>query len=121
MVVAVFFLEDNEDLRATVADLLSLFGREVVLAKSYAEMVEKGDRVLGCGLAILDINLGPDSPSGIEAYRWLRNKGFAGRIVFLTGHARSHPEVAEAHQIGEALVLEKPIALQRLKRLLEEQ
>jgi FixJ family two-component response regulator len=120
MAASVFFLDDNEDLRETVADLLVLFKKRAVLAGSYGQMVEMGDRVLGCGLAIVDINLGPDSPSGLEAYRWLRTRGFIGRIVFLTGHARSHPEVSEAHKIGEARVLEKPISLERLKLLLEE-
>ena len=64
---------------------------------------------LGCGLALLDINLGAGVPSGLDAYRWLKDNGFPGRTVFLTGHARSHPLVREARELTHVQVLSKPI------------
>jgi DNA-binding response OmpR family regulator len=69
-------------------------------------------------LAILDINLGAGSPSGLAGYRWLREHEFAGRVVFLTGHARSHPLVAEASEIGDAVVYEKPMTAAQLRAIM---
>jgi FixJ family two-component response regulator len=66
-----------------------------------------------CETVILDINLGPGEPSGLDVYRWLREQGFAGRIVFLTGHAADHPLVSQAYRLG-AHVLQKPARIQRL-------
>jgi FixJ family two-component response regulator len=70
-------------------------------------------------LAILDINLGEGQPSGLDAYHWLRESGFEGKIVFLTGHARSHPLVSQARQAGKVVILEKPTTMERLLSMLE--
>ena len=58
-------------------------------------------------------------PSGLDAYLWLRKHGFHGRIVFLTGHAGSHPLVVEASRLGDADVVAKPISAEVLRSLLE--
>ena len=76
---------------------------------SYKDVVALGDDVLSCSVAILDINLGPGKPSGLDAYAWLRRKGYRGRIVFLTGHASTQPLVTEATRIGDAEIFSKPI------------
>ena len=68
---------------------------------------------------ILDINLGPDRRSGIDAYAWLRRQGYKGRIVFLTGHANNHPLVVEAQRIGDAEIYSKPIEPDRLRSIVE--
>ena len=86
---------------------------------SYEELVALGEEALGCGVAILDINLGPNRRSGIDAYKWLRHKGYAGRIIFLTGHASNHSLVVEAHRIGDAEILSKPIHPDRLRAVVE--
>jgi FixJ family two-component response regulator len=44
----------------------------------------------------------------VEVSRWLREHGFRGRIIFLTGHAAYNPDVLAAKATG-ALVLEKPV------------
>jgi FixJ family two-component response regulator len=67
----------------------------------------------------LDINLGVDSASGIDAYRWLRDTGFGGRIAFLTGRARTHPMVQEALRFGDAKVYDKPISFSQLRALVD--
>jgi FixJ family two-component response regulator len=81
--------------------------------------VALGEEALKCEVAILDINLGPNQPSGIEAYAWLRQKGYTGRIVFLTGHASNHPLVIEASRIGDAEVFSKPVEPARLRSIVE--
>jgi len=116
----VLFLDDDEDLRDTFSDLVrTVFDRDCHGLGSYRELVALGDRALGCDLAILDINLGPEVPSGLDAYGWLRKHGFAGRIVFLTGHANSHPLVVEASHLGDAEVIAKPVSFEALSSLLE--
>jgi DNA-binding response OmpR family regulator len=65
---------------------------------------------------LLDVNLGAGQPSGIDAYRWLREHSFPGRIVFLTGHATTSPEVIAARSHGQT-VLEKPIDIVKLGAL----
>jgi FixJ family two-component response regulator len=116
----VLFLDDDEDLRDTFTDLVrTVFARDCYGLGSCRELVALGDRALACGLAILDINLGPEVPSGLDAYGWLRRHGFSGRIVFLTGHANSHPLVVEASHLGDAEVIPKPVSFETLSSLLD--
>ena len=116
----VLFLDDDDDLRATFADLVrTIFARECHGLASHRDLVALGERALRCGVAILDINLGPAAPSGLESYLWLRKHGFEGRIVFLTGHAASHPLVIEARRLGDAEVVSKPVSLDRLTSMLD--
>jgi FixJ family two-component response regulator len=117
----VLFLDDDEDLRETFSDLVrTVFDRECFGLRTFRELVALGERALACGVAILDINLGPDVPSGLDAYAWLRKHGFAGRIVFLTGHANSHPLVVEASRLGDAEVVGKPVSFDALSSLLDD-
>jgi FixJ family two-component response regulator len=117
----VLFLDDDEDLRTTFTDLVrTVFARECHGCSSENDMIALGDQALHCGVAILDINLGPQVPSGIDAYGWLRRHGFDGRIVFLTGHAASHPLVVEASRLGDAEVVGKPVSLDALTSLLDD-
>jgi DNA-binding response OmpR family regulator len=116
--MAVLLLDDNDDLRMVMSELLLTKGATCIGARSLAEVVELGARCLKCQLAILDVNLGPGCPSGVDAYRWLKEQSFAGRIVFLTGHARTYPGVAEAHALG-VKVMEKPVAVADLLKLLD--
>jgi DNA-binding NarL/FixJ family response regulator len=109
-VLRVLVLEDDADLRTILCELLSLSGADACVgAGSVGELQRKRVEALGCGLALLDINLGAGVPSGLDAYRWLKDNGFPGRTVFLTGHARSHPLVREALELTHVQVLSKPI------------
>jgi FixJ family two-component response regulator len=106
----VLVLEDDDDLRTLLCDLLVVSGAQAcVSAASFDAMVRQKEQVLGCGLALLDVNLGSGAPSGLDAYDWLRENGFGGRIVFLTGHARSHPLVRKAYDLSQARILSKPV------------
>jgi FixJ family two-component response regulator len=116
----VLYVEDNDDLRELVVELVSVvLKRRCVGVGSYEELAALGEAALGASVAILDINLGPDRRSGIDAYTWLREKGFKGRIVFLTGHASTHPLVVEAQRIGDAEIFSKPIEPDRLRSIVE--
>jgi len=116
----VLYVEDDDDLRELVVELVTVvLGRRCVGVGSYEELAALGKEALRCSVAILDINLGPGRRSGIDAYAWLRDHGFQGRIAFLTGHASSHPLVVEAQRIGDAQIFSKPIEPDRLRSIIE--
>jgi len=116
----VLFVEDDEDLRELFVLMVEgLLQRRCVGVGSYEELVAMGEQALKCGTAILDINLGSGRRSGLDAYAWLRQKGYTGRIAFLTGHASHHPLVEEAHRLGDAEIFTKPIEAERLRALVE--
>ena len=118
----VLYVEDNDDLRELVVELVrAVLKHRCVGVGSYEELVALGEEALGCSIAILDINLGPNQPSGIDAYAWLSDKGYTGRIVFLTGHASAHPLVVEAQRIGNAEIFSKPIEPDRLRSIIEDE
>jgi DNA-binding response OmpR family regulator len=113
----ILLLDDDEDLRDAVCDLIALFGAPCIALPSVAALTAEAAQALRCRLAILDVNLGDGQPSGVDAYEWLRANGFPGRIVFLTGHAASHPAVARAASLG-VQVLAKPIESAELRALI---
>jgi DNA-binding NtrC family response regulator len=116
----VLFVEDDDDLRRLFAKLVAVFlERRCVSVGSFEELVALGQDALSCGTAIIDINLGPNRASGIDVYAWLRQQGYTGRIAFLTGHARNHPLVVKALQLGDAEVFSKPIDLDRMRCLVD--
>jgi DNA-binding NtrC family response regulator len=105
----IVFLDDSEDLRALMPVLLaSGLGEECKCFASLMEFENHKEEVLRARVAILDINLGPNAPDGIDAFHWLMNHGFKGKVLFFTGHARSNPQVALAERNGVA-ILEKPL------------
>jgi FixJ family two-component response regulator len=117
----VLVLDDDQDLRETLSEWLgATCGVQSVIAASLDEIQQKQDAVLGCFLAFLDINLGAGKPSGLDAHRWLRERGFKGRIAFLTGHAQSHPHAIAAAQLTDSQVLAKPVELSVLRSLVED-
>jgi DNA-binding NtrC family response regulator len=119
--VRVLVLEDNTDLRELLGEMLLALGADsCVVAGSVAELYRREVEVLGCELAIIDINLGPGQPNGVDACRWLLDRRFGGRIVFLTGHASSYPLVIEAARIAQASILAKPLSASRLAELVQE-
>jgi DNA-binding response OmpR family regulator len=116
----VLLVEDDADQLEVLAMVLAEFThRECLRARCYDELVALGSAALACELALVDVNLGPGRPSGLDAYRWLREHRFAGRICFLTGHARSYPLVAQVLAMGDAQLLEKPIEVDELCALVD--
>lgn len=115
----VILLEDDQDLREVFSALLASKGVSVAQVASVGELEDvMGRSADAFDLAILDINLGPGAPSGLDAYRWLKAHDFTGRVAFLTGHARSHPLVSEALRLGDARVYDKPITFQELETMM---
>jgi FixJ family two-component response regulator len=110
----VVFVDDNEDLRALIPSLLeSTLDVKCSCFGSLPELERHPDEVLDARIAILDINLGPNAPDGVDTFNWLMDHGFSGKIVFLTGHARSNPQVMLAEKKGVE-ILEKPLSAEKL-------
>jgi FixJ family two-component response regulator len=119
---AVLLLDDDADIREAFSEIIEIaFGRECVGFASYTELIGARDTALGCAIAILDINLGPGEPSGIDAYTWLRDNQFAGPILFLTGHAAAHPLVQRASEMKDVHILAKPLRLAELQKIIAPQ
>jgi DNA-binding NtrC family response regulator len=115
----VLIVDDDNDLLDSMAELVDLLvERRVCKARSVAELVGLGPRALACELAILDVNLGRDVPSGLDALRWLSEQHFAGRVVFLTGHAPTFPQVQEARALRGVELLAKPLSSEQLLAVL---
>jgi CheY-like chemotaxis protein len=115
---SVLILDDDRDTLEVLSDVIRLLGATPHALGSFDEMVSRRQEALSCQLAILDVNLGPNVPSGVDACRWLRDQGFNREIVFLTGHATDHPLVQLAHKTPGTNVLRKPIDLKGLSDLL---
>lgn len=110
----IVFLDDNEDLRELMPVILqSSLGVECSCFGSLMELERHSDEVLHARVAILDINLGPNAPDGVDAFNWLMDHGFSGNVLFFTGHARSNPQVVLAEKKGVE-ILEKPLSPDKL-------
>jgi DNA-binding NtrC family response regulator len=119
MMDAVLFVDDDEDLRAVMQDILERLGvGRIVTAGSLREVEERRNEALACELAILDINLGSDQPSGVNIYEWLERERFAGRIIFLTGHAGNDPRVQKAASLAGSVIASKPLSVAELRELI---
>jgi DNA-binding NtrC family response regulator len=120
MAKSVLVVDDSEDLRSALAQTFKLCAGATVLAVGSLEDLKAArPAALACQVAILDINLGHNQPSGVDVYYWLKENGFAGKIVFFTGHAKEHPLVMKARAIEGVTVFEKPLPFDRILNLLE--
>jgi DNA-binding response OmpR family regulator len=118
VVESALIVDDDEDLRETVSDVFGLAGvPRRVLAATLAEVQRHGQAALQSGLAIVDVNLGEGEPTGVDVYHWLRANGFAGTIVFLTGHAAADERVAAAAAVPNTRIMSKPISFEALVAL----
>jgi FixJ family two-component response regulator len=115
----VLFVDDSSDLCEVVEFMCqSLPEVECVCVTSMSAVLERAVQVLQTGLAILDVNLGPGEPSGVEIYRWLKGQNYRGKIVFLSGHARTDPLVEDAARISGVDFFQKPLAFGQLETLI---
>jgi response regulator of citrate/malate metabolism len=115
----IIILDDDDDLRQLLTELAADIGCICgVCAASVGDLQSHAAEALSCDLALLDVNLGPGVPSGVDAYGWLRAQGYRGEVVFFTGHARSYPLLTEALAAPNVSLLVKPVDCERLEALL---
>ena len=116
---SVLFVDDSSDICQVIEAMCqSLPEVECVCVTSMSAAQERAAQVLQTGLAILDVNLGPGEPSGVDIYRWLRVKNYRGKIVFLSGHARTDPQVEEAARMSGVDFFQKPLAFDQIEALI---
>jgi FixJ family two-component response regulator len=114
MPASVVLLDDNQDLRELMRDILeSALNVECTCFPSVREFQKHPGEALNAKVAILDINLGQDVPNGIDAFNWLMEQGFRGKVLFFTGHARTYLQYALSERNG-AEILEKPVEVDKL-------
>jgi DNA-binding NtrC family response regulator len=112
-------VDDDPDLGGALGDWVEdASGKPCLVVQSLEQLQRDAQTVLGCGLAIVDINLGVNQPSGLDVAVWLRTIGFPGELLFLTGHAKEHPLVRRAAQEDGILILEKPMDMDRLAAII---
>ena len=110
----IVFLDDNDDLRELMSLLLAAtLGEECRCFDNVMEFQNHLDEILRATVVILDINLGRNTPDGVDAFHWLRERGFRGKVLFFTGHARTNPQLRSAETKG-ATILEKPLNPEKL-------
>lgn len=103
----VLLVDDDEDLVEMFGLLFGCHGIPHRRAHTLDEVKALGADLAEVTTAILDVNLGPNQPSGVDVAIWLHER-HTMRIVFITGHAPEHPLVrAASGEHGE--VLEKPV------------
>jgi DNA-binding NtrC family response regulator len=115
----VLFVDDSSDLCQVIEAMCQLLPEvECVCVTSMSAVQERAELVLRTGLAILDVNLGPGEPSGVDIYRWLRGRNYHGKTVFLSGHARTDPRVEEAVRVSGVDFFQKPLAFDQIEALI---
>lgn len=118
----VLVVEDDADLACLLCNVFETLGAQSCQAvRSLTELQNASDRALEADLVVLDINLGAGCPSGVDAWRWLREGRYRGRVAFLTAHAASNPLVKSVAEQAEAPVLSKPVSMQTLAGLLHDE
>lgn len=113
MIPAISIVDDCGDLRKLMVLVLESEGIEAIALASLAEVRRYAEDVLQSCAVVLDINLGPEQPDGVAVYEWLREQAYAGRVFFLTGHAKDSPRLREAAETGVP-ILEKPMVFEQL-------
>jgi len=116
----VLIVDDDEDLRETLGDVLTSLDICSVKAGSLRDIERRSDEVASCFLALLDINLGPNEPSGLDVCAWLLAHDFGGHIIFMTGHAAGYPLVSDARAMRGVAILQKPIDLRVIEGMIEQ-
>jgi CheY-like chemotaxis protein len=108
----VVYAEDDEGVRASIADMLQLAGVTVITCDTGGEAVRLSDRLVPDALLL---DLGMPRVDGYEAARRVRENPriAAMRIVALTGRQISDAQ-QEATEAGIDIVLSKPVDIKSL-------
>lgn len=106
----ILLIEDEANLRFTAARSLRSAGHDVVECSAIPEAYEHLDRSAFDAI-LTDVNLGPDN--GIDLVARLREDGYEGVIVIMTGYGTVESAV-RAMKVGADDYLEKPVRLDEL-------
>ena len=115
----VLLLDDDVDVCEVMVEMTLELGAAACSAVNSLAELKKIEKIKKrFDLIFIDMNLGFGSPSGIEAYEWLREIGYHGEVAFFSGHDRSHPMIQMALEFPNVSILEKPPRNSDLEALL---
>ncbi len=97
-------VDDDDDFRETLGELLSSIGYQVELFSSAGQCIRAADTALSACL-LVDIHLG--DMTGLELVRHLLNAGHSVPIIFMTG-AYDADIHGQARELGCVGLLQKP-------------
>ncbi|SRR5713101_1897944 len=106
----VFVVDDDDDVRVSIAELLRAAGLH---AEAFASAQEFLGRARGDGPSCLVLDLQLPGMSGLEVQRELASAGDSMPIIFLTGHG-DIPTTVKAMKSGAVEFLTKPFDDQHL-------
>lgn len=115
----ILLLDDDKSLCSLLNMLFTELGvPDTVFIHSFDELMKYESDLNRFDMIFLDVNLGSNNPSGIDAFNWLMEHHYINEIVFFTGHANSFPVVKKALDYAKVSVLEKPVPVDRLQQLI---
>lgn len=115
----VLLLDDDIDLCEIMVEIIVELGAASCLAvHSLNELRDLTEDHNSFDLVLIDMNLGINSPTGVEAYTWLLEHGYNGRIVFLSGHEKNHPDIQMVLGNPGITVIQKPADANQIETLL---
>jgi len=107
----ILIIDDEEDIRESLSDILKDEGYEVVLAGNAKKAREIKDKIR-FDLILLDIWM-PDCDGISLLKQWAKDKVISCPVIMMSGHGTIDTAI-EATKIGAFDFLEKPISLQKL-------
>jgi DNA-binding NtrC family response regulator len=110
----VLLVDDDRQALRIYGSILEESGRRVVTAESGREARNAVSESGGFGLAVVDLKL-PDE-SGLDLFRWLRQKEPQLPVIFLTGHGTVETAVSALRE-GAFHYLTKPPDIEQLLAL----
>lgn len=115
----IIFLDDNEDLRIITSRLIkNQLGIDCITCASYEEFINQSEQILDSNLVILDINLGTEA-TGVDAYHWLFDNDYKGKVFFLTGYDQTNNLVEDVRSEGAA-IFQKPLETKKFIQLVNQ-
>ncbi|MBN2609376.1 MAG: PAS domain S-box protein, partial [Candidatus Fermentibacteraceae bacterium] len=115
---SILLVEDDDSLRSIAEDYLSREGYEIISVASAEDALELSKNTVDrIQLLLTDIVL--PGVSGVDLAVKLREDGFEGRILFITGYAKKTALPADL-QKGAREILHKPFSLSTLSRRIRE-
>ncbi len=115
----ILFLDDDKALCTLLSMLLNELGvTGCSFIHSFEEIKKFESELNSFDMIFLDVNLGPNVPSGIDAFNWLMENHYINQIVFFTGHANTFPVVRKALDYSKVAVLEKPVPVEKLQEMI---
>ena len=112
----VFVIDDDEDLRASIASLLKSEGLSAETFTSVEEFLSR-ERSDGPGCLVIDVKL--PSMTGFEAQRQLSAAGLKIPTIFISGYD-DKATIARAMKSGAVAFLRKPFNVQEFLNAIRE-